>query len=348
MAQAPPTPKSVSVWQRAVLAVKGVKSDRAVGTCFVIDANRGLLWSCSHVANMLPSAVGQTRQIGMAAAPRQPIKWMYEARVEHSTPKQPGLDGVLLRITALAGGGVPLPVPLTHADGNPLPALSLGDDAALSLPGDEPAILLGYPDITQVVTPTVGIYSNLSDYSTRNLPGGVFLLTDSTMLPGHSGGPGLNQRGEVVGWNVRHALEKAALPSTAALPGGAAIQVACGINELRPVSALLAELQGPAATALMGPGASAPANMRAYLTSQPRCIAAGTHLFGPAAAAEYAAEARAHAEAAAASKKAAQDAAAVSKEAAQAAAADASAAEAAAQGAQAAEQVPYLEPEPEP
>ena len=91
----------------------------------------------------------------MAAAPGQPIVWMYEARVEHSTP-QPGLDGALLRITALKSGVVPLPVPLTHADGKPLPALPLGDDAALSLPGDEPAILLGYPGKTQVVTPTVG------------------------------------------------------------------------------------------------------------------------------------------------------------------------------------------------
>ena len=165
--------------------------------------------------------------------------WIYEARVEHSTPPQPGLDGALLRITALTGGGVPLPVPLTHADGKPLPALPLGDEAALSLPGDEPAILLGYPGITQVVTPTVGGYSNLKDYGAH---GGKFLLTDSTMLPGHSGGPGLNQRGEVVGWNVRHATADAVLPPTAALPGGAVIQVACGINELRPVSALLAEL----------------------------------------------------------------------------------------------------------
>ena len=100
---------------------------------------------------------------------------MYEARVEHSTPPEPGLDGALLRITALTGGGAPLPVPLTHADGNPLPALPLGDD--VSLPGDEPAIILGYPGITQVVTPTVGIYSNLKDYGAA---GGVFLLTDST------------------------------------------------------------------------------------------------------------------------------------------------------------------------
>ena len=264
MALAPQTPGSVSIWQRAVLAVKSLDSGRArgFGTCFVIDADRGLLWTCSQVAGQV---VGQMRQIGMAAAPGQPVVWMYEARVEHSTPEQLW-GGALLRITArmpAASGVLPLH-PLTHADGKPLPALPLGDEAALSLPGAEPAILLGYPAITQVMTPTVGIYSNLKDYGAH---GGVFLLTDATMLPGRSGGPGLNQRGEVVGWIVRHAM------ATAARPGG-------GHAELRPVSALLAELQGQAATAAFG--AAAPADVRAHLASQPGCIAAGTHLFGPA------------------------------------------------------------------
>ena len=268
MASAPQTPGAVSIWQRAVLAVKHptVGNNRVDGSCFVIDAEQGLLWTCSHVT----PTVGQVRQIGMAAAPGKPIAWMYEARVEHSTPGQPGLDGALLRITARVAGGALHP--LTHADGKPLPALPLGDDAALCLPGDEPAILLGYPGITQVITPTVGIYSNLKDYGAD---GGIFLLTDSTMMPGHSGGPGLNQRGEVVGWNVRHANT-----TVAKLPGGAAIQVACGINELRPVSALLAELQGPAASAAFG--AAAPADVRAHFAAKSSCITAGTHLFGPA------------------------------------------------------------------
>ena len=81
MAQAPSTPASVSVWQHAVLAVKYLSANRAEGSCFVIDADRGLLWTCAHVT----PTVGQTRQIGMAAAPGQPIVWMYEARVVHST-----------------------------------------------------------------------------------------------------------------------------------------------------------------------------------------------------------------------------------------------------------------------
>ena len=300
------------MWQRAVLRVKAVHSN-ITGSCFVIDADCGLLWTCSHVVG---EVVGQMCLIGMAAAPGQPIAWMYEARVVHSTPEQPGLDGALLWITArtpAASGVLPLH-PLTHADGKPLPALPLGDDAALRLPGDEPAILLGYPGITQVMTPTVGIYSNLKDYGAH---GGIFLLTDSTMLPGHSGGPGLNQRGEVVGWNVRQAEKAVRDPESFTVSyqdgsrAGHTLNIACGINELRPVSALLLELQGPAATALAKAlGAAAPADARAYLAARPSCIAAGTHRFGPVAAAAFAADALAHADAAAVSAKAAQAAAA--------------------------------------
>ena len=33
--------------------------------------------------------------------------------------------------------GGPLPEPLVHADGRPLPALPLGDDQGLALPGEE-------------------------------------------------------------------------------------------------------------------------------------------------------------------------------------------------------------------
>ena len=209
----------IAAWQRAVLAVKFQHNQRVKGSCFVIDAQRGLLWSCSHVVGQ---QVGQTWQVGAAPAPGQPLVWLYEARVVHSTPpqEQAGLDGALLRITRRLNGNALHP--LTHADGQPLPALPLGDDAALRLPGDEPAILLGYPGATQVMTPTVGIYANRKTHAAH----GEFLLTDSTMLPGHSGGPGLNARGEVVGWNVRHAL------LTEQTLQGAHVPVACGINEV--------------------------------------------------------------------------------------------------------------------
>ena len=284
-------PGPISIWQRAVLAVKHATEDRVEGTCFVIDAVVGLLWSCSHVVG---EVVGETWQIGMASAPGQPITWMYEARVVHSTPKQPGLDGALLRITLsgplchVAYSAVPhvlLLHPLTHADGQPMSALPLGDDTELRLPGDEPAILLGYPAVTKVVTPTVGIYSNRTS-------DGEFLLTDSVMLPGHSGGPGLNQQGEVVGWNVRQATRQVSglydgnkgqgyvrvrFANGQYEDRASAGTFACGVNELRPVSRLVAELQalqGQAAQEAFG--GSVPADVRGFLTAKPGCITAPT------------------------------------------------------------------------
>ena len=259
------TVPAVSAWSRAALAVRGVANeDRAVGSCFVIDAQRGLLWTCSHIVG---TGVGQTRQVGAAPAPGQRIAWQYEAVVLHSTQMQHqhGVDGALMHITSRIDGQ-PLGAPLTHADGQPLPALPLGDDAALVLPGDEPAVVLGYPGVEQTMTPTVGIYS-------ARTPDGGYLATDARMLLGHSGGPGLNARGEVVGWNVRQATE--------GVDSGIG-RVACGISHLRPVSYLVSELgalQGQAAATAFGNG-GAPADVRVWLTAQPGCIAAGTHLVG--------------------------------------------------------------------
>ena len=292
MAAPPASPPSISEWQRAVLAIKQQGITQAVaGSCFVIDAHNGLLWTCSHVVGQ---AIGTVWQLGMATAPGQQITWLYDAEVVYSTPPQPaGLDGALLKIRARLPHFSSELHPLTQADGQPLCALPLGDDATLRLPGDEPAILIGYPGASQVVTPTVGIYANYNS-------GGDFLLTDSTMLPGHSGGPGLNHRGEVVGWNVRHA-EVGVYSDSNLHVGGIhpTLKVACGINELRPVKMLLAELQGPAAAAAFG--YDVPHDIRAYLAEQLGCIKPGTHAFGGAAASAFAQNANAHAEAAATS-----------------------------------------------
>ena len=62
------------------------------------------------------------------------------------------------------------------------------------------------------------------------------------------------------------------------------LQVACGINQLRPISRLVAELealQGQAAQDAFG--SAGIHDVRAFLAAKPGCIAAGTHVFGPAA-----------------------------------------------------------------
>ena len=277
-------PSVIHEWQRAVLRVH-CAATRLYGSCFVIDAQCGLLWTCSHVVGQVP---GTSVRIGAAPDVGQPVAWIYAAQVIHTTPQQEqgGLDGALLRITARLIGDVlqPLALPgdqLTHADGRLLPSLPLGNDGDLQLPGDETAIILGYPALqgTHVMTPTVGIYSN-----TVRLGDGEWLLTDSTICPGHSGGPALNEHGEVVGWNVRNVQDP--------IPG---IPVSSGINHLRPVRLLIAELEDHAALAAFG--GAPPEDIRGHLASQPGCIRG--RLFGRAQAAAYAQQAGQHAEQAA-------------------------------------------------
>ena len=285
----PAVPPAISLWQRAVLRVHVPATPllpAKKGSCFVIDAQRGLLWTCSHVVGQV---LGTSVRIGMAPDAGQPVAWIYTAQVVHTTPpdERGGLDGALLRINARIEAYQlmellrPLILPgdqLTHADGGPLPSLPLGNDGDLQLPGDEAAILLGYSSLqgTRVMTPTVGIYSNAV-----HLADGKWLLTDSTMCPGHSGGPGLNERGEVVGWNVREVLDPG-------IAGG----VPSGINHLRPVRLLIAELEGPAAFAAFG--GAPPADVPGHLASQADCIR-GLR-FGRAQAAAYAQQAKGLAE----------------------------------------------------
>lgn len=66
--------------------------NRAVGSCFIIDASQGLLWSCSHVVG---ETCGAVHTVGTGTGPG--IAWRYKAEVIWTTPDQAqgGLDGAL-------------------------------------------------------------------------------------------------------------------------------------------------------------------------------------------------------------------------------------------------------------
>jgi hypothetical protein len=110
------------------------------------------------------------------------------------------------------------------------------------------------------------------------------------MVPGHSGGPGLNQHGEVVGWNVRQARQavRDEQSFTVSFQDGSSrvhtLSVARGINELRPVSRLVAELQALHGQAAIDAwGCAQIDDVRTFLAARHGRIAADTHAFGPAA-----------------------------------------------------------------
>jgi len=107
-------------------------------------------------------------------------------------------------------------------------ALPIGDEATLSV-GDE-VVLLGYGQAGRggppSATSTRGCFAGACEHP---LTGG-WLRTDALMLSGHSGGPLVNRRGEVVGWSVRSGFDRV-------LNGDGFY--AAGLNEVRPATALL-------------------------------------------------------------------------------------------------------------
>ena len=129
----------------------------------------------------------------------------------------------------------------------PVVALPIGHESTLTV--GEDVVLLGYGRTGRggppSATNTRGVFAGRCEHP---LTGG-WLRTDALMLSGHSGGPLLNCRGEVVGWSVRSGFDKV-------LNGEG--YYAAGLNEVRPASelreALLLVLGGrpPAATIVPG------------------------------------------------------------------------------------------------
>lgn len=251
---------AIDDWKRGVLAVatsKGILN----GSCFVIDAEKGLLWTAAHVLGEEPKKlVGQHRNIGMPVVDGGAIEWIYRAEILCSTGAQShkpannfdNVDGALLVIRHRLVSGTPhaLTLPLLCADGKTkVIALPMKPDGLKKL---QQVTLLGYPGPTQRFTPT---HSHLSGPKTVSAEDGEYWMTDKVMLPGHSGGPVMNVSGEVIGWNVRdiHMDEKVVgtLHTAAGVKvtnevamsfaGGttkwvpAKVSMRSGLNEIRPI-----------------------------------------------------------------------------------------------------------------
>ena len=273
---------AVDDWKRGVLAVATLSSggDWLYGTCFVIDAEKGLLWTAAHVlGEECINSVGELRHIGMPAVDGAAIKWIYTAEILCSTGAQShkpannfdNVDGALLilrerwvsgTLPTLGGTSTTLALtfPLLCADGTELIALPMKPDGLEKL---QQVTLLGYPGATMRFTPT---HSHLSGPKTDNAGDGEYWMTDGVMLPGHSGGPVMNVSGEVIGWNVRDidiveevvgTLDAAAAAAGVELTNEvemrttagnyeevpATVRVRSGLNQLRPIRRVVDLLQ---------------------------------------------------------------------------------------------------------
>lgn len=132
-----------------------------------------------------------------------------------------------------------VPIGLGGEDQDPLApsqsiaALPIGDEASLSV-GDD-VVLLGYGQTGRggppAATNTRGVFCGATEHPVT----GGWLRTDALMLAGHSGGPLLNRRGEVIGWSVRSGFDR--------VHGGDGFY-SSGLNEVRPASALIGHVTG--------------------------------------------------------------------------------------------------------
>lgn len=116
---------------------------------------------------------------------------------------------------------------LPAADLPAVTALPLGHEGVLAV--GEDVVLLGYGRAGRggppSATNTRGVFAGRCEHPQT----GSWLRTDALMLSGHSGGPLLNGRGEVIGWSVRSGFDK--------VVNGEGYYAA-GLNEVRPASAL--------------------------------------------------------------------------------------------------------------
>jgi len=139
-------------------------------------------------------------------------------------------------------------------------ALSLGHESQLTV--GEDVVLLGYGRAGRggppSATNTRGVFAGRCEHPQT----GGWLRTDALMLSGHSGGPLLNSRGEVVGWSVRSGFDK--------VVNGEGYYAA-GLNEVRPASAL-----EPAVVRVLGgrmPVATLPAGALNLVDARARDVA---------------------------------------------------------------------------
>ena len=280
--------EAVPQWQRGVVAV-GVLTDppgprpTLMGSSFIIDTDAGIVATCAHVIDAITSRTGFAHiVVGVGS----PIEWRHRAVVRRlSPPPAPrdarnGLDLALLQLTADLDGG-----PL---DLGGLVALPLGDSDQLQ-PG-EPLVVLGYgqPEskLTQTATVTRGVFSARYEDESHHR-NGSWLRTDSLVLGGHSGGPALDRRGRVAGWNVLSAMDRMQAQVQVQMQvgghagrgeGTASGWVPSGLNELRPVHSMLDDVAALLGT-LVPPrcGPSVQAQLRG-------AIPPGTHVLEQAGA----------------------------------------------------------------
>ena len=229
----------------AIGALRAAGPPELMGSGFCVDGTRRLICSCAHVWNAAadnykyeakpgsfldPSVHGVA--IGFSSGSGLRIDWTCGGRAMlRRKVDPPGLDLAILWMTQTPDGTA---LPEDHA----IKALGLGSANALR-PRDDLTIL-GFPraaaKTSEIARPVFGKFSVIDWEGGERADGPWINLGGAPPEhPGHSGGPVLNAKNQVVGWCVRSQQARALL-KPAPIPETKVVVATA--TELRPVESL--------------------------------------------------------------------------------------------------------------
>ena len=203
---------ALTTWQRGVVAIARPNSNsEIIGSGFIVDKEQMLVATCAHVVK---KAGGGEVMIGFGNP--ADLSSQVRAEVVDGCRRR---DYAVLRIKSDTVETVDAWIQAR--------ALPMGDSAKVKV--GEDVVLLGYGkakhEKNKDQTSTKGTII-------RGQGGKGGLTTDALMLGGHSGGPALNNRGEVVGWSIASVNDE--------IQEG--VRYASGINRLGPINEMMSAL----------------------------------------------------------------------------------------------------------
>jgi serine protease Do len=143
----------------------------------------GLVYTNSHVVNPPVPMEGTKVLVGVPSRNNPEVLDYFKADIVYSSEFRDPLDFAILKINARADYGKFLPLPLSFEKSN------LGANVAA----------VGYPAILRVDTPSLSFTKGAVSATSVDIDGKSYYQTDAAVNPGNSGGPLVNESGEVVG-----------------------------------------------------------------------------------------------------------------------------------------------------
>ena len=168
------------------------------GSAFLIDAHHNLLITAAHILADFDAAKHDI-VIGLG----DPCTWAYRAELMQTSQPASQHDGLVVRIFAHLDGSPCAKGHIYDHRGWPIEALPLGDSDLFS--GGEELCVLGYGQRNPSSWPRKQSAPGLV-VGTSEGRGGAWLQISAAVFSGHSGGPVIDQSGQVIGFSVAQTI----------------------------------------------------------------------------------------------------------------------------------------------